>query len=372
MPVNGLARIDVSHSMAGTRKLRKGTRSCVECESNCLIMPSAPHAWEHSDHVCVAIGRRRKIRCDYVDESVCVHCKLHGTSCVSQQPSDEGNEALTLRERVARLETQDIQEPPSKRHQTQSSTEQLERAPDSADISTPSLMDHHVPLISILDNERVSCQRRKVTDCMVRSANRREISAVVFRPDEVSASSSSSRPVRTARPAPEIHDTSDQHGSQTRCFKDSRSREKSSLKCQTLREKLPSYDTVIKCFSENETWWAGMEYKIGSVGSAAAESLFSLAQNIYTSNSPAELGILVAAFARSAGGKEHLYSVVEDLVIEDSACLFTVEGLQCLIVLAKAYLDAGKPRRAWLLWRKGVMAAQLSVCHSTMEILVCG
>jgi hypothetical protein len=39
----------------------------------------------------------------------------------------------------------------------------------------------------------------------------------------------------------------------------------------------------------------------------------------------------------------------------------TVEGLECLILLAVLYADEGQPRRSWMTYRRGVMVAHLTV-----------
>ena len=59
--------------------------------------------------------------------------------------------------------------------------------------------------------------------------------------------------------------------------------------------------------------------------------------------------------------QQHLFAAVESLVISDFAHAATLEGMECLILLAKSYTDIGQPRRAWFVWRKGIAIAQLTV-----------
>jgi hypothetical protein len=91
------------------------------------------------------------------------------------------------------------------------------------------------------------------------------------------------------------------------------------------------------------------------------ETLIAFAARTYTSNNPGELGILVTAYARSVDQTHHLYAIVNSLVISNLAYCATIEGMECLILLAKTYTDIGQPRRAWFMWRKGMGISQLMV-----------
>ncbi|KAG9249819.1 uncharacterized protein F5Z01DRAFT_441332 [Emericellopsis atlantica] len=64
------------------------------------------------------------------------------------------------------------------------------------------------------------------------------------------------------------------------------------------------------------------------------------------------------AFASDINGS-HIYTLVDRLVVSDMACVSTVEGLECLILLAILYADEGQPRRSWMIFRRGVVVAHL-------------
>jgi hypothetical protein len=83
------------------------------------------------------------------------------------------------------------------------------------------------------------------------------------------------------------------------------------------------------------------------------------------------LAILAGAYARSSSDGYHLFALIDSLVISDPDYLSTVEGLQCLILLAKAYTDIGQPRKAWMMWQKGMVIAKLKVSglHLRVESL---
>ncbi|KAI9765752.1 MAG: hypothetical protein M1840_007186 [Geoglossum simile] len=117
--------------------------------------------------------------------------------------------------------------------------------------------------------------------------------------------------------------------------------------------------------STNGAWWNSFRHKTHAISQVPVEALVAFAARSYTSNNPAELGILVAAYARSSNQNHHLYATVDSLVISDSAYSATIEGMECLILLAKSYIDIGQPRRAWLMYRRGMAIAQLMGLYRT-------
>lgn len=84
------------------KKMRKGTKSCIECMS---FVDISVHANSQ--------GRRRKIRCTYdMDRpETCNECRLRGSTCVAQahgsidaSTSNGTHQAVDLRGRVSQLE----------------------------------------------------------------------------------------------------------------------------------------------------------------------------------------------------------------------------------------------------------------------------
>jgi hypothetical protein len=132
--------------------------------------------------------------------------------------------------------------------------------------------------------------------------------------------------------------------------------------CASLRSLLPSYDVLVSILSRKGAWWSSFRQKTDAITSAPATSLIDFAARSYTSSNPAELGILTTAYARSMGKEQHhVYAIIDSLVISDFTYAATLEGMECLILLAKSYTDIGQPRRAWFVWRKGIAIAQLMV-----------
>jgi hypothetical protein len=132
--------------------------------------------------------------------------------------------------------------------------------------------------------------------------------------------------------------------------------------CEALREALPSYDEIIATLARNGAWWDSFRQKTRAISQAEpVEPLLSFGAHAYTSTSPAELGILAVAYARSLGRNHRLFALVDSLIIADSTLTATLEGMECLILLAKSYTDVGQPRRSWLTWRRGLAVALLMV-----------
>ena len=58
---------------------------------------------------------------------------------------------------------------------------------------------------------------------------------------------------------------------------------------------------------------------------------------------------------------EEYTSTVTSLVTSDEEITASIEGLECLALLGKIYLNAGKPRRAWLSFRRAMNMAEIIV-----------
>ncbi|EED16463.1 hypothetical protein TSTA_015490 [Talaromyces stipitatus ATCC 10500] len=133
--------------------------------------------------------------------------------------------------------------------------------------------------------------------------------------------------------------------------------------CENLRSALPSFDRVSSVFGENGSWWDSFRDKTRVISQAHFEDIDTFSAKAYTSMKPAEVGTLAVAYARSLNQGFHpLMETVENLVLSDISYAATTDGMMCLILLGKTYTDIGHPRRAWLVWRRGITVAQLMVC----------
>ncbi|KAF5566243.1 hypothetical protein FNAPI_1242 [Fusarium napiforme] len=137
------------------------------------------------------------------------------------------------------------------------------------------------------------------------------------------------------------------------------SAQSSSEACLKLRSVLPEYGVLISTLSMNGAWWSSFRHKVEAICQGSYEGLAAFAARTYTSSDPAELGMLVVAYARSTGHHHHLYGLVDRLAIPDSADSYSAEAMELLLLLAKAYSDIGQPRQSWMMYRKGLAISEV-------------
>lgn len=141
--------------------------------------------------------------------------------------------------------------------------------------------------------------------------------------------------------------------------------------CETLRAGLPSYDSIMKVALTHKGWWVRIHRAVRGMYDDTIESFSEFVRRVYTSNRPSELGKMAIAFAFASDvDGSHIYTLVDRLVVSDMAYMSTVEGLECLILLATLYADEGQPRRSWMVYRRGVVVAHLTVCqHPVLQTI---
>lgn len=143
---------------------------------------------------------------------------------------------------------------------------------------------------------------------------------------------------------------------------------------QSLLAILPSPDEILRVLSENNKWWDSFQKKIVALsGASDIEPLESFAARVMKNAGAAELATLAIGYERSLNQDYSRLPVIERLILSSFDILCTIHGLECLILLGKTYTDIGKPRRAWLTWRKGLAAAQLLVrlTHNSHTLHIC-
>lgn len=134
--------------------------------------------------------------------------------------------------------------------------------------------------------------------------------------------------------------------------------------CEILRAKLPSYDSTMKVALAHKGWWVRIHRAVRGMYDDTIESFPDFVRRAYTTDRPSELGKMAIAFAYASDiDGSHIYTLVDRLIVSDMAYMSTVEGLECLILLAILYADEGQPRRSWMIYRRGVVVAHLTVCQ---------
>ncbi|KAF4466239.1 hypothetical protein FALBO_6908 [Fusarium albosuccineum] len=308
------------------KRMRKGTRSCTECEPPSFVRYSGPRFRTsplrlYPKLLLIGVlkqGRRRKIRCIFKSgSSICAHCSARGTRCIDQREEiDNASQAEQRKPQKPNASSVSRQRTSFQPLQPRfiiedDQSEDDARAPerDSSDIETP--LDRPPPLVSILDHTQDS---------------------------NTTSSRSSATLAQSSAHQARI--------------------------CETLRSALPSYDQITATLTRNEAWWDSFRQKTHVMSQTeSVEPLLSFAARAYTSTSSAELAILAVAYGRSLGHDHSLFSLVDSLIISDFVLGATLDGMECLILLAKTYTDIGQPRRAWFTWRKGLAIAQMTGLH---------
>lgn len=131
--------------------------------------------------------------------------------------------------------------------------------------------------------------------------------------------------------------------------------------CQTLRSALLTYHAIILILSKNGSWWSSFSHETHATSQTPIEALVAFAARSCISNNPTELGALVVAYDRSSNQNDHLYDIVDGLLIPDFGYSATTEGMECVILVAKSYPDSGQLRQAWFMYRRGMAIVQLMV-----------
>ncbi|KAL9091634.1 MAG: hypothetical protein Q9165_004710 [Trypethelium subeluteriae] len=304
------------------KKMRKGTHSCFEC-------------------------RRRKIRCIFSPEnsSVCSECFARGSKCLGQNEVDVEASSIdnrkNLRERVAKLEALvealsndrtnavhgnpqvavDAQEAASN-GKTQTNP-QLEVPPTSLPESSdaPTIGQNNVPLLSIFDDEPHASVGSKY------------------------------------KTGEDILSTTNE--AKQKKIKDSNTR-------RGLLANLPEDRTDLETSIANtEGWWrVTQRLFLGFCGFSMESTMAEFADFALTSENPVILGSFLLCLATNGQKNEQMYiNIVSSLIISDDDYAATIEGIECMSLIAKYYNDIGRPRRAWMTFRRAIMFSQLLGLH---------
>ncbi|KAL9078695.1 MAG: hypothetical protein Q9157_002381 [Trypethelium eluteriae] len=304
------------------KKMRKGTHSCFEC-------------------------RRRKIRCIFPPDnpSVCSECFARGSKCVGQHEADVDVASIdnrkNLRERVAKLEAlvealshdrtnaahggpQIAVDPreaaPNGDTQTNPQFEVPPTSlPESSD--TPSISQNNVPILSIFD-------------------------------DDPNASVGSK--YKTGQEA--LNST---NAVKQKKIKDSNTR-------RGILANLPEDPTDLeRSIANTENWWkVTQRLFLGFCGFGMESTMAQFADFALKSENPVILGSFLLCLAINGQKNEQLYiNVVSSLIVSDDDYAATMEGIECMSLIAKYYADVGRPRKAWMTFRRAIMFSQLLGLH---------
>ncbi|TKA73207.1 hypothetical protein B0A49_04241 [Cryomyces minteri] len=150
------------------------------------------------------------------------------------------------------------------------------------------------------------------------------------------------------------------HGSNTQ-----QANPKNARICQELLSLLPTREDLFKIIERTGGWWAFMRQEYPGICGDDAHITF---QHFYAratrQGSPAVIGCLLLCMAMSSHEHADVYlQHVDALVTSDDAYAGTLDGIVCMILQGKCYGNMGQPRKSWLVFRRGIMFAQLMGLH---------
>lgn len=339
--------------------LRRGTHSCLEC-------------------------RRRKIRCILVsDEQACQSCILRGSECLDQEnklPKAETAQRKRQRYRkrvelggivsdlLQRL-APGLDEAPCTKSEI-ALVEALERF--QSELPLPGRTAEHQPLrtslvlhsspygVDCLSTHREGLDTVPLVNLLTRRTHLEE---------DIAAAAA------TTRPSPGL---------------------KCSQAVETLRAIVPRRNDLTLILKNGQRGWSvwqkafpkiqgtGMDYLgpnqirdlqsyielVLSTDEVAVIAKILLCVALCIQQLPSNIGLLQTSLQASAEELEAQYlAPIESYFATNDRCACTVEGLQCILIQTRIYINAGKPHKAWLLFRRGVDIAHLLGLHRpTREI----
>jgi hypothetical protein len=142
----------------------------------------------------------------------------------------------------------------------------------------------------------------------------------------------------------------------------SAAREKSERTRRYLLSALPPLEQILEIVQKNGAWWLTFRSKCPGTTSQY-QDLADFASRAYKDGNPPHVGLLTLAVGVSIEGDnlDAYLALVDRWITSDDEYASTLEGMECLLLQAKCYADIGQPRKAWLIYRKGLGYAQMLV-----------
>ncbi|KAJ9629158.1 uncharacterized protein PV06_08906 [Exophiala oligosperma] len=339
-PYNDAHAMGSDHTQGPPRKkMRKGTKSCLEC-------------------------RRRKIKCNFEPgrPAVCNECYARGSACIDQEHGDIHSYTQTsveqsnysLRERVSQLE--DLVK------------QVLHRLPEKGE--NPSGSQSHTDA----DKSHVDAQAAEVLKSLKSS----------FRQVEANVEESILLPggVRDGAPALTLFDNAvlERKDSQPVVSREKYNKNKALL--AALHKLLPSPHDLEIILESSHEWWTIWRKMFPEISDSRCETIKESVSHSLRSDQPAELAKIMLCIAigihqlpgsfdwsrlqtkeEPAALMERYIATVNKLITSDDEIAATIDGIECMLLEAKYQINMGRPRRAWLLFHRAIAFAQLLGLH---------
>lgn len=326
--------------------MRKGTKSCLEC-------------------------RRRKIKCTFEEgrTAVCNECYARGSTCIDQEHGDiqtyaqstAEQSSYSLRERVTQLEGLVKQV--------------LDRLPENGSI-TGTGTGTGTSTRSPRDQRNGTASDTQTAAEVLKSLRTTAVPPLVEEAIQLPGG------LREGAPALTLFDNA------VLSRKDgpvemSRSRyNKSKALVAALNALLPSPWELDLVLDASSNWWAIWRRMFPEITDRRCETIKESVGHSLRSENPAEIAKVLLCIAMSIyqlpadwdfsrlhlnGSRtemmEHYVSTIDRLITSDDELAATLEGIECIVLQAKYHINLGRPRRAWLLFRRAISFSQLLGLH---------
>ncbi|EHY54201.1 hypothetical protein HRR83_008226 [Exophiala dermatitidis] len=321
------------------KKMRKGTKSCLEC-------------------------RRRKIKCTFTPgrPAICNECYARNSTCIDQEHGDiqtytqstVEQSSYSLRERVSQLEDLVRQV--------------LNRLPEQ-DASKPS-SDNDADT----DKRHVDAQAAEVLKSLKGS----------FRQAATATDESILVPggLREDAPALTLFDNAVITRKESQAVVSRAQYNKTKALLAALHKLLPPAQDLDIILEASHEWWAIWRTMFPQIADSRCETIKESVSHSLRTEKPAEVGKIMLCIAISVHQlpstfdwsrlqikeertdlMERYIATVDKLITSDDEIAATVDGIECMLLEAKYHINMGRPRRAWLLYHRAIAFAQLLGLH---------
>lgn len=336
-PYNDSQAVNSDHAQGPLRKkMRKGTKSCLEC-------------------------RRRKIKCTFEPgrPACCNECYARGSTCIDQEHGDiqtysastAEQSSYSLRERVSQLE--DLVK------------QVLHRLPERADETDKT---------SEPDKSQVDAQAAEVLKSLKSSLRRADavLEESLLLPGGL----------RDDAPALTLFDNEVITRKESQPVISRAQYNKSKALITALTQLLPSPHDLEIILQNSHEWWLIWRKMFPEITDSRCETIKESVSHSLRSEKPAELAKIMLCIAigvhqlpesfdwsvlhmkeEPAELMERYIATVDRLITSDDEIAATLEGIECMMLEAKYHVNMGRPRRAWLLFHRGIAFSQLLGFH---------
>jgi hypothetical protein len=151
---------------------------------------------------------------------------------------------------------------------------------------------------------------------------------------------------------------------------------------KALTTMLPGSRELDIILDASEEWWTIWRKMFPEIADSRCKTIKESISHSLRSDNPAEVAKMILCIAISIdqlpgdwdfnqlhldGSPQELMeryiATVDQLITSDDEIAGTVDGVECMCLQAKYYINIGRPRRAWLIFRRAISFAQLLGFH---------